>query len=258
VLRDGERDRRLRIPTREGALLASFTFEIDPHAVLGVTPEASLEQIREAYRRKAKTYHPDVGGEEWAFRVLVQSYEVLSTARVMRAARAEPTGRPDRTADANAPGRHFEPSAETVRKGFHDRDVPAGRLVGVEHLCVRYLWDDAVYLWLMHKQSDEERFLSCSLNVTWPDQNQSGAGLKDEEADKIIADLGAIFDHMVVSTRVITSRCHAEDRQFAGWLSYSSFDRSWKALKRLHEAIRSRNLGLRQWSRDLFIPKNWG
>jgi hypothetical protein len=239
-------------------LLASFTFEIDPHAVLGVTPDASLEHIREAYRRKSKMYHPDVGGEEWAFRVLVQSYEVLSTARVRRATRAEPTGRPGRTADATAPGRSFEPSAETVRGGFHDDDMPAGRLVAVEHLCVRYLWDDAAYLWLSQKPSDEERFLSCSLNMTWPDQNQSGLGLQDEEADKIIADLGEIFDHMVVSTRVVTARRHAEDRQFAGWLSYSSFDRSWKALKCLHEAIRSRDLGLRQWSRDLFIPKKWG
>ena len=79
--------------TQEGTPLSSFSFEIDPHVVLGVTAEASLEQIREAYRGQIKTYHPDVGGEEWAFRVLVQSYEILSTARVMRATRAEPTGR---------------------------------------------------------------------------------------------------------------------------------------------------------------------
>jgi len=63
---------------------------------------------------------------------------------------------------------------------------------------------------------------------------------------------------MIVSTRVITSRSHSGDDEFAGWLSYSSFDRSWKALKCLHDAVRSRGLGLRQWSRDLFIPKNWG
>jgi hypothetical protein len=237
--------------------LPSFSFEIDPHAVLGVTAEASLEQIREAYRRKSKRYHADVGGEEWAFRVLVQSYEMLSTARVMRATRAEPTARSGRTDNASAPNRPFEPSAETVRGGIHDRDVPAERLVGVEHLCVRYLWDDAAYLWLTQKHADEERFLSCSLNLTWPDQNQARADLKDEEVDDIVANLTEIFDHMVASTQVVTSRCHAEDGQFAGWLSYSSFDRSWKALTCLHDAVRSRDLGLRQWSRDLFIPKNW-
>ncbi len=46
-------------------------------------------------------------------------------------------------------------------------------MVAVEHLCVRYLWDDAAYLWLTQKQSDEERFLSCSLNLIWPDQGRS-------------------------------------------------------------------------------------
>jgi hypothetical protein len=101
--------------THEGTALSSFSFEIDPHVVLGVTAEASLEQIREAYRRKSKTYHPDVGGEEWAFRVLVQSYEILSTARVMRATRAEPTSSRGQTADATAPPRRAEPSAVTVR-----------------------------------------------------------------------------------------------------------------------------------------------
>jgi len=69
--------------------LSSFSFDIDPQAVLGVPADATLEQIRDAYRQKCKTFHPDVGGEEWAFRVLVQSYEMLSTARVLRATRAE-------------------------------------------------------------------------------------------------------------------------------------------------------------------------
>jgi len=234
--------------------LASFSFDIDPLAVLGVPSDATLEQIRDAYRRKSKTLHPDVGGEEWAFRVLVQSYEMLSTARVLRATRAEPV----RGQAGPAPPRHHDPSAETVRGGLHDQHIPLARIVGVEHLCVRYLWDDAAYLWLTQKQSDEERFLSCSLNLSWPDQGQTASALADKEVTRIVQDLNEIFDHMIVSTRVITSRSHSDDDEFAGWLSYSSFDRSWKALKYLHDAVRSRGLGLRQWSRDLFIPKNWG
>jgi len=236
--------------------LSSFTFDIDPQAVLGVPTDATLEQIRDAYRRKCKTFHPDAGGEEWAFRVLVQSYEMLSTARVLRATRAEPV----RARDVPEPAaeRLHEPSAETVRGGLHDQNVPAGRLIGVEHLCVRYLWDDAAYLWLSQKQSDDERFLSCSLNLSWPDQGQVPTAAAGKEAANIVLALNEIFDHMIVSTRVITSRSHSDDDEFTGWLSYSSFDRSWKALKSLHDAVRSRGLGLRQWSRDLFIPKNWG
>ncbi len=238
--------------------MASFSFEIDPLAVLGVPADATLEQIRDAYRRKAKTFHPDAGGDEWAFRVLVQSYEMLSTARVLRATRAEPPR--NQAAPPAGTGRPHEPSAETVRGGIHDQDLPAHRIIGVEHLCVRYLWDEAAYLWLSRKQPDEDRFLSCSLNLSWPDpalgRALGAAGVK--EAAAIVADLNDVFDHMVVSSRVITSRSHSDDDEFAGWLSYSSFDRSWKALKCLHDAVRSRGLGLRQWSRDLFIPKGWG
>jgi hypothetical protein len=180
---------------------------------------------------------------------------MLSTARVMRAARAEPA---DRSASRGGPDsrRRGEPSAEAVRGGIHDQDVDPARIVGVEHLCVRYLWDDAAYLWLTRRQSDEERFLSCSLNLSWPDQGQANR-LSPAETAAVLADLTEVFDHMVVCTRVVTSRSHADDDQFSGWLSYSSFDRSWKALKCLHDAVRSRGLGLRQWSRDLFIPRKW-
>jgi hypothetical protein len=175
----------------------------------------------------------------------------MSTARVMRATRSEPERRP-----SAPPPRAQEPSSETLRGGIHDQNVPITKMVGVEHLCVRYLWDDAAYLWLTQKQSDEERFLSCSLNLSWPDE-LPGAYLDSDDAGNTVSVLSDIFDHMIVSTRVITSRSHIDDDQFAGWLSYSSFDRSWKALKTLHDAIRARGLGMRQWSRDLFIPKNW-
>jgi hypothetical protein len=145
---------------------------------------------------------------------------------------------------------------ETVRGGIHDQGLRPSRLIGVEHLCVRYLWDDSAYLWLTQKQPDEERFLSCSLNLTWPDQLAAGT-VEEKEATAIVAQLQEIFDHMIVSTRVISSRSSSEGDQFSGWLSYPSFDRSWKALKGLHDAIRSRGLGIRQWSRDLYIPKTW-
>src|SRR5436305_13257104 len=98
-------------PNDEGPALSSLSFDIDPHTVLGVPESASLEQIRDAYRRKSKLLHPDAGGEEWAFRVLVQSYETLSTARVRRAAIAETEG-PRTVAPANRAG---EPSSETLR-----------------------------------------------------------------------------------------------------------------------------------------------
>ena len=220
--------------------------------------DASLEQIRDAYRRKSKMLHPDVGRRGMG---VPGPRPVLRDAQHGPGHASDPcrNRRPRATRGARGPPRARAERRDRPRRASTTRTSPADRLIAVEHLCVRYLWDDAAYLWLVQKQSDEERFLSCSLNLTWPDQGLDVGACSDEgrRADRR-ATLSEIFDHMVVSTRVD----HARDRtrattQFAGWLSYSSFDRSWKALKCLHDAARSRGLGLRQWSRDLFIPKNW-
>src|SRR6188768_1250124 len=40
-----------------------MTFQGDPHRTLGVAPGASLNEIKSAYRRLVKQYHPDAAGE---------------------------------------------------------------------------------------------------------------------------------------------------------------------------------------------------
>jgi hypothetical protein len=45
------------------------------HRALGLAPGASTDAIRKTYRRLARRYHPDAGGDPEAFRVLHAAYE---------------------------------------------------------------------------------------------------------------------------------------------------------------------------------------
>lgn len=50
----------------------------DLYAMLGVPRNASAEDIKRAYRRKARESHPDAGGDEETFKEVTHAYQVLS------------------------------------------------------------------------------------------------------------------------------------------------------------------------------------
>jgi curved DNA-binding protein CbpA len=50
----------------------------DYYSILAVRPNASPEEIRAAYRRRAKQHHPDVGGDSVTFRAVQEAYDALS------------------------------------------------------------------------------------------------------------------------------------------------------------------------------------
>lgn len=96
----------------------------DLYQILGIKRAAAQEEIQKAYRRKAKTLHPDGGGSGGAFAELSTAYTVLSDPK--RRARYDTTGeidlpRPD-TLDASA----FEIIAQKLGLILHaDQDVTA-------------------------------------------------------------------------------------------------------------------------------------
>jgi formylglycine-generating enzyme required for sulfatase activity len=92
---------------------------IDPYKILGISRDATPEQIKRAYREKARKHHPDNGGDAWAFQQVQESYELLSgrrktktnqnpgTARPTEKEQTKPTGNEDsQKHDSNAQPEH--------------------------------------------------------------------------------------------------------------------------------------------------------
>ena len=58
----------------------------------------------------------------------------------------------------------------------------------------------------------EDRFLSCNLNISWPDQGAAEQAETIRDQASILSTLHDVFDHMIITTRVVTSRSREDDR----------------------------------------------
>lgn len=64
-------------PQQEVELIMARSY----YAILGISPDASTREIKNAYRRLAKRYHPDhEGGDSSKFRDIQEAYSVLADA----------------------------------------------------------------------------------------------------------------------------------------------------------------------------------
>ena len=122
--------------------MSSFAFSLDPRTVLGLGPKPSPEEIRSAYHAKSKKYHPDLGGDEWAFRLVARAYEILTAMPPGGASFAshQTAPREERGDDPRRPGAGDSPFVQSTNGDVEDsRAVPEGlRVVNVELVWTRY------------------------------------------------------------------------------------------------------------------------
>lgn len=153
---------------------AKFAANKDLYALLGVKMNASLNEIRAAYRRAALVAHPDKGGTSEAFRAINVALEVLSCSTTrhlynrsysrllsLRRRRLTAIGKATRSTNQCNPG---PISAANISK--RHSDSIESLLPPRKRLCTR-------------KQSNTSRTKPCTLNL--PKQAQA-TGIATEEA----------------------------------------------------------------------------
>jgi hypothetical protein len=100
-----------------------FDPRVDYYAILGLTPQATVEQIKSAYRHCSLTAHPDAGGSRDAFLRGNQAYEFLRDKQVRAAydAARQPAATPAVIHHWQQAARRAAKSAATVTEHFeHD------------------------------------------------------------------------------------------------------------------------------------------
>ena len=90
---------------------------IDLYQLLGLKRAATREEVRKAYRRKAKSSHPDSGGSVEAFNTLTAAHDVLADAR--RRERYDSTGEIEQARPDNFDGSAIEVIAQKLGMIIH-------------------------------------------------------------------------------------------------------------------------------------------
>ena len=89
-----------------------------PYDVLGVSPDADIEEIHRAYLALARRHHPDAGGDPAEMRRINDAWALLSDRRRRRRldAAARPASPPPTFDDAAGDERAFDPEVDLHRR----------------------------------------------------------------------------------------------------------------------------------------------
>jgi len=254
-------------------------FQLNPRTILGVGPDATAEQIHEAFREKSKKHHPDLGGDEWAFHMVVRAYEVLkSTANGLEVADGI-----DADADRDAPGSSWawsvprvnpfsqnwfsfgaetgaaETAAESPTATATDEQAQAAppeafQTVAAELIWIRFEMEDAV----VSEPADgpDRATLSVCMIVSWPVKELVSRTAEFAGAGETLRRVIDAFEHLDKGS-ALAVRTRIEDGQFVGWVSYPDVVAAQSAFLGFREALASDGLAVRLQTRDEMIPQSW-
>lgn len=96
---------------------------MDPYRLLGVSPGCTIEELKRAYRLKARHAHPDLGGDEPAFIEVCEAYkQVMEELARRHGARGSPASHaPDRDA-RRGPVDHSVAAQRAARRPTRTRE----------------------------------------------------------------------------------------------------------------------------------------
>jgi hypothetical protein len=272
--------------------MSYHSFSLNPRTVLGVGPDASPDEIRDAYRAKSRKHHPDLGGDEWAFRMVVRAYEVVMTTAAAPSAQAWGT----RVADMGKQGQppdwsgiwsppFSEPgststarddSDETIRSGGGKRSEPEDedrsetvsqgaqspitepdelRIVDVELIWTRFEKEGSRRL--LSTQEGDDATLSVCLVISWPPHELVDRAADFTSTSETLRSLIDLFESLRSQKPVVAARSRIEDGQFVGWLSYVDVLTAQDAFLDLRNTFRDRGLTVKLYTRDERVPFEW-
>ncbi len=253
-------------------------FSIDPRSVLGVGADASTEEIHNAFRDRSKKHHPDHGGDEWAFRMVVRAYEILKTTRGIEERHTSTASGPGplgATAKPIASARcrpmmnlhPFTTSENKMASGSEHSSTFALSPAGFSPTAAEFGTIDVELVWIrfelaghlkerIHEEPDATTLSVCMV-LSWPRASLVKHAAEFLDAAEKLRVVIEAFEHLRCQEQVLGSRSRIEDGQFVGWLSYPNVLQAEAGFQVLQETVSSHDLRVSLRTRDELLPAEW-
>lgn len=153
---------------------------------LDVSPESTPEEIKKAYRKKARESHPDQGGDPEEFKKISKAYEILSDTN--RRERYDSTGQTE-------PENDLDPKIRMIiRSAFLNSDTPIRHIRGKLKSALHEVEDQRSRIKEVIKtlQKRLEKFLEKNTSELVVETIEGAIAEKEHEAEQLTKGLDGV------------------------------------------------------------------